>query len=521
MELEAPDASPPLQPAPVHTPHLRHIHASPLLQPAPVPTSQREKAQAVELEGGRTDVLAATDAQADLREMPAGMEGVLKASNEQDEEDERKREPKEHRAASSGGDQGHGRHHHVGGERPFPHGCVRISLDGTSGKYRVAIIFGPDSILAEVAHGLPAEHDQPTEQDPPAEQDQPAEQNPPCDAPGSPVTIPSSGDASGAGASHLSTPAVCFEPVDAEALHTFKLLDADESGSVDLEELRHAVQKLETVGLLKGDIASGLLVAIDVNADGRLARAEWMDHFREMARTNGRPATLSYLRKIDACAILQQPLNISVESVHVQLRKALTANFARVMDLFRIWDTDGNGLVSLREFRKAIRALRLSASDAEVDSLFATWDRDGSGSISSRELSKILRRGAGAEIELAPDLQPGAAGEIELESKNAIALRKSQRDGPRARTGIAPTIANIKAAMSEDRWRTRDMMNVLDRDEDGRVTKREFLSVLPVLGFDAAESDELLQLFLTIDADASGSVDFDELHAALRKELGD
>ena len=42
-----------------------------------------------------------------------------------------------------------------------------------------------------------------------------------------------------------------------------------------------------------------------------------------------------------------------------------------------------------------------------------------------------------------------------------------------------------------------------------------------MLGFDAAESDELLQLFLTIDADASGSVDFDELHAALRKELGD
>ena len=332
-----------------------------------------------------------------------------------------------------------------------------------------------------------------------------------------------------------STPAISFEPVDAEALHTFSLLDADGSGAVDLDELRRAVQKLEAVG-----IAEGLLAAIDLNADGRLARAEWVDHFNEMARTNGRQAAVSYLHKLDACAILQQPLNrsadspslrgmdesrqpqsISVESVQAELREALTANFARVMDLFRIWDADGNGTISKKEFRKAIRALRVSASVAEVDSVFATWDRDGSGSISSRELSKILRRAAGGDIELPPELQAGAVGEIKLKSENDMALRKSQRDGPMARTGITASLANIKIAMKEDRWRTKDMMNVLDQNDDGRVTARDFLSVIPVLGFDVAESEELLQLFRTFDADASGAVDFEELHAALRKQLDD
>ena len=163
-----------------------------------------------------------------------------------------------------------------------------------------------------------------------------------------------------------------------------------------------------------------------------------------------------------------------MESVQAELREALTANFARVMDLFRIWDADGNGTISKKEFRKAIRALRVSASVAEVDSVFATWDRDGSGSISSRELSKILRRAAGGDIELPPELQAGAVGEIKLKSENDMALRKSQRDGPMARTGITASLANIKIAMKEDRWRTKDMMNVLDQNDDGRVTARDF-----------------------------------------------
>ena len=42
-----------------------------------------------------------------------------------------------------------------------------------------------------------------------------------------------------------------------------------------------------------------------------------------------------------------------------QLRDALAANSARVIDLFREWDDDGNGLVSKKEFRQAMQALGL------------------------------------------------------------------------------------------------------------------------------------------------------------------
>ena len=38
-------------------------------------------------------------------------------------------------------------------------------------------------------------------------------------------------------------------------------------------------------------------------------------------------------------------------------RQVLAANRVRVIDLFRGWDEDGNGVVSLAEFRKAIAVL--------------------------------------------------------------------------------------------------------------------------------------------------------------------
>ena len=44
-------------------------------------------------------------------------------------------------------------------------------------------------------------------------------------------------------------------------------------------------------------------------------------------------------------------------TVAEQLGAALKANAGRVIDLFRGWDTDGDGEVSRKEFHKAVRAL--------------------------------------------------------------------------------------------------------------------------------------------------------------------
>ena len=78
-------------------------------------------------------------------------------------------------------------------------------------------------------------------------------------------------------------------------------------------------------------------------------------------------------------------------TVTQQLRMALDKNAGRVIDLFRGWDTDGDGEVSRKEFHKAMPMLGFEATKKDINELFDSWDKDGGGSLDFRELQKILK----------------------------------------------------------------------------------------------------------------------------------
>ena len=76
-----------------------------------------------------------------------------------------------------------------------------------------------------------------------------------------------------------------------------------------------------------------------------------------------------------------------------QLRDSLAQQAARVIDLFRRWDANGDGVISREEFRKgAIELGFLACLPSEIDRLFAVFDMDGSGDISFKELHRMLRK---------------------------------------------------------------------------------------------------------------------------------
>jgi len=78
-------------------------------------------------------------------------------------------------------------------------------------------------------------------------------------------------------------------------------------------------------------------------------------------------------------------------SITEQIAGALRSQSSRVLDLFREWDTDGDGEVSRKEFRKAMPELGLNVDLKEIDALFDMWDADGGGNLEFKELTKILR----------------------------------------------------------------------------------------------------------------------------------
>ena len=100
-----------------------------------------------------------------------------------------------------------------------------------------------------------------------------------------------------------------------------------------------------------------------------------------------------------------------------ELRDAILREdiFMRVIDLFRRYDYDGNGLVSRTEFRRALPLLGLRGyAFSDMDLLFDSIDTDSSSSIEYTELHRLLR--PGADVELAPELQKGAVAFVSLPS---------------------------------------------------------------------------------------------------------
>jgi len=78
--------------------------------------------------------------------------------------------------------------------------------------------------------------------------------------------------------------------------------------------------------------------------------------------------------------------------VATQIAAHLRANAARVLDLFREWDQDNDGVVSREEFHKAMPKLGLVVSESFTNELFDKWDEGGDGALQYHDLQKVLRR---------------------------------------------------------------------------------------------------------------------------------
>ena len=214
------------------------------------------------------------------------------------------------------------------------------------------------------------------------------------------------------------------------------------------------------------------------------------------------------------------------------LTDALAAQMARVIDLFREWDDDGNGMVSKIEFRRALPMLGLKVERSIGEKLFDSFDDDKSGEISYDELNSKLHEAmmARAGVELDDKLKAGAMGKIETESKNKFALRVGPAENVSAAMGTtkidmsegAPPLKDqLRDALQKNLARVIDLFREWDDDGNGTVSKREFRLALPMLGLVGCPANVADELFDSFDKDGGGSVDYDELSRALRpKPMG-
>ena len=199
-----------------------------------------------------------------------------------------------------------------------------------------------------------------------------------------------------------------------------------------------------------------------------------------------------------------------------QLAEALKANSSRVLDLFRSWDSDGDGEVSRAEFHKAVPALGLDVPKADIDELFNSWDKECAETALERP---SYRRPAdnGSHFPdsiLAIDLHSGGGALAYREVRRILSGGGISKDKKKL-SGKGPLSDQLAEALRANASRVLDLFRSWDTNSDGEVSRLEFHKAVPALGLEVPTFD-VDELFNTWDKDGGGSLAYKELKRILQ-----
>ena len=334
----------------------------------------------------------------------------------------------------------------------------------------------------------------------------------------------------------------------------FRQWDEDGSGEIDKAEFRQAIRAMG-FDFIAGDNEIDMIFDdFDIDGSGKLDYKELNKQLRQGAGSALDPSlapgaageistTSTNRHKLRRRAPGETKKGSSLVKgsidpdsnvpIQEQLRTLLTENAVRVIDLFREWDDDGNGLVDKKEFRKAVSALGFQASKEDINAVFDAIDIDGGGTLEYSELNKAFRRGG--SIKLDRSLEPGAAGAIELKAKNKFGSASVKSGSGRYSIGAAQSASQRSLSSSTSKLTTQDLIledlhktlarnaprleqlfKRWDTNGDGQIDRKEWAEALPMIGINTT-SEMIAKLFDELDTDGSGTIDITELRAAVRE----
>lgn len=195
-----------------------------------------------------------------------------------------------------------------------------------------------------------------------------------------------------------------------------------------------------------------------------------------------------------------------------------------VETLMRDMDKNNDGMISKPEFRLSVKHTLRMADErtSEIDALFDAFDSDGSGDLELREVSAALQKLIDAShqsdrktaqvLERAAKLREAAeafdkAAEDAAAHEAAEARFAAAWDPVEARLGLLLTKRNIKIG---------DMVHGWDSNGNGLIEPDEFREHILALGL-KDDGTGLDALFRSLDKDGSGTLDIDEIKAALKR----
>ena len=309
-------------------------------------------------------------------------------------------------------------------------------------------------------------------------------------------------------------------------VQSFRAWDTDGSGSLSRSEFAMA---MAVIGFhCTSEELVSLFEQLDADGSGTIAYAELLGALRDATpgTTPSRPAATAKDTDLHASEYMVSTHELAtIESARVQwvdgrsmtgqISDLLMGQMREVVDAFQKWDTDGSNSLTHAEFARAMAALGLKSSQ-KVEQLWKEFDSDGNGSISFDELRMALdppklgaaRSTDGGLMSISRAYTPG-------KSVSKETILKGMRVGPTV--AMRSASSQMHEAFEEIATdRVVDVFKAWDVDNNGTLSRTEFARAMVRMGVKASRA-ELFKLFSELDPDGSGQINYRELHWAIKE----
>jgi len=333
----------------------------------------------------------------------------------------------------------------------------------------------------------------------------------------------------------------------------FSAWDADGSGEIDPSEFREVVRHF---GFQANDqLIDDVFSTLDYSKTGTLdlrdlkvrleleaaRRNRPMQKLRRIQdREEGRDAVVSLagqkFEKID----LTWSIAEQAAARRARIMNALKAQSARVMDLFRAWDTNGDGLMSKAEFHEAVKqlgiddstwvnrkgvfdeGLRVEDIDAVFHSMKSKGKKEGKGGTKDGASSDTI-----AYHDLRKALEAPRAKLVVLKQENLV---KREQESLSAELKSDSVIKNIKLSAEGDiiaqltaglaaNWaKITELFARWDIDTNGTVNRAELRNAMNELGL-RAHPKATDAFFTLMDVDKSGDISLEEFSNVIKASM--
>ena len=291
--------------------------------------------------------------------------------------------------------------------------------------------------------------------------------------------------------------AATLERKGRSAASLFRRLDLDKSGALSWMEFVHALRELNC-GLTETEELE-ICQLVDEDKNGTILYNE----FVHALGLKGGYATMNNTYKpsvLDADQAKRLGLGQGAEdSIIDEIAKKVFFKSKTIAKVFRSFDKDGNGLLSIKEIEKGLCDLGVSLEPGDLDKLSEYFDPNGTGSIYYRDFAFRLGSSSSGGDQ---------AGFKPIVPEDVHKYRFTVTHGKHSLLGQIAQSVELRST------NVRKVFRQLDRDGSGTLDMHELRIGLRHLGFDLDDA-QFEQIWHLVDVDGDGQVTLQEFQSRI------